>query len=242
MRRLVPPLVLLLLLVAGQATATPRPGFGWPLPGTPTVDRGFQPPASAWGAGHRGVDVRGYPGEPVLAAGPGRVTYAGLLAGRGVVTVTHRDGLRTTYEPVIATVRVGQQVARGSTLGTLDSGHASCRPGTTCLHWGLLRGDTYLDPLGLLLDQRVRLLPLGTAASPAVSPAVSPAASPVPALRSADAGGRRGGAGGQPVGTLAAAGSLALGLTLLASRRRPAPQPPPRPVDLLAERARRRAA
>jgi murein DD-endopeptidase MepM/ murein hydrolase activator NlpD len=223
MRRLV---LLLVLLLAVPAAAAPRPGFGWPLPGAPTVDRGFQPPASAWGAGHRGVDLRGEPGETVLAAGPGRVTYAGLLAGRGVVAVIHSGGLRTTYEPVTALVRVGQVVARGTPLGTLGSGHASCRAGTTCLHWGLLRGDTYLDPLGLLVDQQVRLLPLGTPASP------------VPALQAA--GGHAG--AGRPVGTLAAAGSLVVGLTLLARRRRPDPQPPPRPVDLRAERARRRAA
>jgi murein DD-endopeptidase MepM/ murein hydrolase activator NlpD len=227
MRRLAPLLALAMaVLLALPAGAEPRPGFGWPLPGAPTVDRGFQPPASDWGAGHRGVDLRGEPGETVLAAGPGRVTYAGLLAGRGVVAVSHSGGLRTTYEPVTALVRVGQVVARGTPLGTLGSGHASCRAGTACLHWGLLRADTYLDPLGLLVDQQVRLLPLGTPASP------------VPALQAAGGEARA----GRPVGTLAAAGSLVVGLTLLASRRRPAPQPPPRPVDLRAERARRRAA
>jgi len=169
MRRAV---LLLLVLLALPAAAEPRPGFGWPLPGSPLVDRPFQPPQTAWGAGHRGVDLRAYGGELVLAAGPGRVTYAGLLAGRGVVTVTHSGGLRTTYEPVAASVHVGQPVSRGTVLGRVRGGHASCRPGTTCLHWGLLRGDTYLDPLGLLLDQRVRLLPLG---DPAPLPASSPA-------------------------------------------------------------------
>jgi len=29
-----------------------------------------------------------------------------------------------------------------------------------CLHWGLLQGDVYLDPLALLGLGRVRLLPL----------------------------------------------------------------------------------
>jgi murein DD-endopeptidase MepM/ murein hydrolase activator NlpD len=227
MRRLA---LLLLVLLALPAEAAPRPGFGWPLPGTPVVDRGFSPPTTTWGAGHRGVDLRGQQGEPVLSAGPGRVVYAGVLAGRGVVTVSHDGGLRTTYEPVSATVRVGQQVARGATLGRLGTGHASCRTGTTCLHWGLLRGDSYLDPLGLLLDQRVRLLPLGGRPSPLAG------------LHSADSHP----SSSAPVGALTAAGSLAIGLTLLASRRRPAPQPPPRspsrPVDLTAERFRRRAA
>lgn len=219
MRRLV---LLLLVLLAVPAAAAPRPGFRWPLPGTPSVTRGFQPPQSAWGAGHRGVDLAGYGGERVVAAGAGRVSYAGLLAGRGVVTVTHAGGLRTTYEPVTASVRVGQVVAAGDLLGRLGAGgHCAA----ACLHWGLLRGDTYLDPLSLLVDQPVRLLPLGTAPSPV--PDLTVAARPRERSRS--------------TATLAAAGTLAAGLSLLAGRRRPAPQPPP-PVDLSAERARRRAA
>jgi murein DD-endopeptidase MepM/ murein hydrolase activator NlpD len=231
MRRLA---LLLLVLVALPAGADPRADFGWPLPGVPAVDRGFSPPATTWGAGHRGVDLGGYPGEPVVSAGPGKVVYAGMLAGRGVVTVSHDGGLRTTYEPVSASVHVGQLVTRGATLGRLGTGHASCRAATACLHWGLLRGDTYLDPLGLVADQPVRLLPLGPAGAAPTQVAALHAAHASPAAQ------------GPPVGALAAAGSLAIGLTLLASRRRPSPQPPPyspsRPVDLAAERFRRRAA
>ncbi len=167
MRRLLvlPVLVLLVLLVPDLATASPAvrtstSPYGWPLGGTPVVDRGFEPPHTAWGAGHRGVDLRAALGTPVLAAGAGRVAYAGLLAGRGVVVVVHPGGLRTTYEPVAAAVAVGDVVARGDVLGTLGEGHASCRPGLTCLHWGLLQGDTYLDPLALLFLGQVRLLPL----------------------------------------------------------------------------------
>jgi murein DD-endopeptidase MepM/ murein hydrolase activator NlpD len=150
------------------ARAAASPAWGWPLPGDSVVDRPFEPPATAWGAGHRGVDLRGALHGLVLSAGPGRVTYAGLLAGRGVVVVSHGDGLRTTYEPVEAVVKVGTAVDRGDVLGTLTTGHASCRPGTTCLHWGLLRGETYLDPLTLVTQGRLRLLPLdGRAAAPA---------------------------------------------------------------------------
>jgi murein DD-endopeptidase MepM/ murein hydrolase activator NlpD len=151
---------------AAQAAASP--GFGWPLTGDAVVTRPFQRPATAWGAGHRGVDLAGQVGQPVVSAGPGRVTYAGLLAGRGVVTVTHDGGLRTTYEPVTAEVVVGQQVTTGTVIGFLrDEGHASCRPGTACLHWGLLRGDTYLDPLALITQGRLRLLPLDGTVRPA---------------------------------------------------------------------------
>lgn len=174
MRRLLllPLLVLLVLLVPDLATAAPAPasGFGWPLRGTPPVTRAFEPPRTAWGAGHRGVDLRAEPGALVVAAGPGRVAYAGLLAGRGVVVVAHADGLRTTYEPVDATVHVGEEVLRGDPLGRLGRGHASCRVGTTCLHWGLLRGGTYLDPLALLGGHAVRLLPLRPADRAAAGP------------------------------------------------------------------------
>jgi hypothetical protein len=156
-------LALALLIAAAPARGVPT--WGWPLPGDPAVTRTFQPPASAWGAGHRGVDLDGEVGEPVLAAGAGTVTYAGVLAGRGVVTVTHPGGLRTTYEPVRAAVSVGQHVGLRDVLGTLGTGHASCRTGSVCLHWGLLRGSTYLDPLALVVGGRLRLLPL-TASPP----------------------------------------------------------------------------
>ena len=81
-----------------------------------------------------------------------------MVAGRPVVSVDHPGGLRTTYEPVDPSVGAGQRVARGSPLGTLVGGHAGC-PGAACLHWGLRRGENYLDPLALLRPPRIRLLP-----------------------------------------------------------------------------------
>lgn len=134
-------------------------GFGWPLPGVPTVTRSFAPPPQPWLPGHRGVDLAGTPGEPVLAAGSGQVAFAGNVAGLGVVSVDHPDGLRTTYEPVTPKVRRGQLVNRGEVLATLLPGHPGC-PTSACLHWGLRTGDTYLDPLSLLSLAPIRLLPL----------------------------------------------------------------------------------
>ena len=83
-------------------------GDGWQAPLRPmTVTRSFQPPPTPYAAGHRGVDLGGEPGQPVLAAAAGVISYAGPLAGRGVVVVVH-GALRTTYEPVQATVRRGR--------------------------------------------------------------------------------------------------------------------------------------
>lgn len=151
-------LVLLGLLGAVPPAAADSGPWGWPLAGPHAVSRAFAPPASTYGAGHRGADLPGSPGAAVRASAAGRVTYAGLLAGRGVVVVTH-GALRTTYEPVEAAVRVEQVVARGEVVGRLSPGHAGC-PVEACLHWGLRRGQEYLDPVRLVERGPVRLLPL----------------------------------------------------------------------------------
>jgi murein DD-endopeptidase MepM/ murein hydrolase activator NlpD len=101
----------------------------------------------------------------VHAAGPGTVAFAGTVAGRGVVSVQHANGLRTTYEPVEPSVVAGAAVAAGAPVGVLAAGHAGC-PVAACLHWGLRRGEVYLDPLALLGFVRVRLLPLNGAQKP----------------------------------------------------------------------------
>ena len=130
----------------------------WPFQPTPTVVLGFDPPDSAWGSGHRGVDLGGEPGQLVSAALAGKVVWAGRLAGRGVVGVSH-GATRTTYEPVRPHVRVGDLIDRGQVIGTLELGGSHCLP-TACLHWGWLKGEAYLDPLELVGSMEVRLLPL----------------------------------------------------------------------------------
>ncbi|OHV38160.1 MULTISPECIES: murein hydrolase activator EnvC family protein [Pseudofrankia] len=143
--------------IAPATRATPA---SWrpPLDGPLAVVRPFQPPATPYGVGHRGIDLHARVGATVRAAGDGVVSYAGVLAGRGVVAVTH-GGLRTTYEPLTVLVSAGQRVAAGTPLGRLAAGHPGCVQ-DACLHWGLLRADVYLSPLTLLLPDPPRLLPL----------------------------------------------------------------------------------
>ena len=195
----------------------------WVRPVDGPVVRAFEPPRSRYGPGHRGVDLAAAVGAPVLAAGAGRVSYAGLLAGRGVVVVVHGQ-LRTTYEPVAASVRVGQAVDAGAVLGRLTAG-GHCSSG--CLHWGLLRGEVYLDPMQLLHRGPSRLLPVpmgdvgvGAAApsrhvvsvSPSPAARLQPVADPGLSLRAAEL----------PWGATAVVALLA-GLLLL---RVPGPRPP----------------
>ena len=95
----------------------------------------------------------------------GQVTFAGRIAGVGSVVVGH-GGTRTTYQPVDPVVRRGEQVAAGQRIGRLEWRGTHCAP-AACLHWGLIRGEEYLDPLTLVdAPQPVRLLPLGAFPAP----------------------------------------------------------------------------
>lgn len=138
--------------------------FGWPLAPPHPVLRGFQLPSTPYGPGHRGVDLGGRVGEPVLAAGDGLVLYAGPLVDRSLVSIEHAGGLRTTYEPVSPVVKVGQTVRRGQIIGELMPGHPGCpaTAPTVCLHWGAHRQAVYLNPLRLVESGHVRLLPWPT--------------------------------------------------------------------------------
>ncbi|MFF9395142.1 peptidoglycan DD-metalloendopeptidase family protein [Streptomyces griseoluteus] len=121
----------------------------WPVGTRPAVLRGWEPPATVYAAGHRGVDLAAAPGAPVRAVAAGRVAYAGRVAGRGVVAVALAGtSLRTTYEPVRAGVKAGAEVGAGEVVGTVEGAGSHCPE--ACVHWGLLDGETYLNPLGLL--------------------------------------------------------------------------------------------
>ncbi|WP_280862357.1 M23 family metallopeptidase [Streptomyces sp. SAI-144] len=137
------------LTPAATDTSVPAIGRAWPVGARPTVLRGWEPPATVYGRGHRGVDLAAPPGSPVRAVAPGRVSFAGRVAGRGVVSVELAGtGLRTTYEPVTASVEKGAELAAGEVVGTVEPTGSHCT--STCVHWGLRRGEAYLDPLSLL--------------------------------------------------------------------------------------------
>ena len=141
-----------------SAGPEPRAGWQWPLAPLPRVVRSFDAPETRYGPGHRGIDLAGERGAPVLAVAAGTVTHSGVVAGRGTVTVRHGSGLASTYEPVEERIATGAAVAAGETLGTLgSSGHCSA---DSCLHLGARLGEEYLDPLLLLTRARIILLPL----------------------------------------------------------------------------------
>lgn len=159
--------LLLCSLAAAGMTAVPAAADGtrlqWPLRPRPAVVRAFDAPERNWQRGHRGVDVAGSDGQAVYAAGAGTVVFAGMLAGRPVISIAHPGGLRTSYEPVRAVVRAGQTVGAGVVIGALVPGHAGCAA-VACLHWGAMWGAAaradYVDPVALVVTTPIRLKPL----------------------------------------------------------------------------------
>ncbi|MFC8732819.1 murein hydrolase activator EnvC family protein [Luteimicrobium sp. NPDC057192] len=145
---------------APGSSTTPDARYRVPVPGG--VLRAFDPPAVRWGSGHRGVDLAASAGDVVRAPAAGVVAFAGSVAGRRVLTLQHDDGLRSSFEPVTTDLRVGDRVRVGDAVATLDAagpgGH--CLP-RSCLHWGVRRGETYLDPMALVASDPIVLLPLG---------------------------------------------------------------------------------
>jgi len=145
---------------ADTTRAAASRAFTWPLSPRPAVLRRFEQPRSQWSRGHRGVDLSAAVGQPVLSAGEGVVAFSGVIAGRGVITVRHAGGLRTTYEPVDERLAPGAPVRRGAAIGVVSHTPGHCVP-RTCLHWGAISAQTYRDPLSLLGFGRPVLLPLG---------------------------------------------------------------------------------
>lgn len=136
-----------LLPSAAGASGSSSGHWQWPLEGH-EVDRAFDLPDSPYGAGNRGVDLRGSAGETVRSVAPGVVSYVGTINHVRIVVVDHGTE-RSTYQPVAATVRVGDAVTAGQPIGTLLIAGSHC-PGAACLHLGRKVGDDYLDPLALM--------------------------------------------------------------------------------------------
>ena len=162
----------LLLLLAGSSPASaPSPPGGvpalpagtWSWPVSGPVIRGFDPPDSPFGAGHRGIDIAVPSGTTILAPDAGTVSFAGKVGGELFVTIDHGGGLSSTYSWISSTlVRKGDAVSRGQPFGTTGAGH----PGSSVphLHLGAKLDGAYVDPLGLLpplgVQDLIRLVPI----------------------------------------------------------------------------------
>ncbi|HZB01417.1 MAG TPA: M23 family metallopeptidase [Actinomycetota bacterium] len=162
MRRLL--LLATVLLLAAPAPVRAAGDWTWPVEGP--VLRGFDPPDTPFGAGHRGIDIAAPIGTPVHAAAVGVVTFAGPVGGRLFVTIDHGGGLESRYSFLDALlVRRHETVSTGQPIARSGPGHAG--DVVPSLHFAALRDDAYFDPLTLLgpieVWRFIRLAPLAAA-------------------------------------------------------------------------------
>lgn len=130
----------------GEDGTTGHPRWAWPT-STHQVVAAFVAPVDRYGPGHRGIDVSAVPGSVVRAPAGGVVAFAGMVAGRPLVTIDHGGGLVSTLEPALSTAVAGEPVEAGDAVGTVATGgHA---PAGT-VHFGVRRDGEYINPLLLL--------------------------------------------------------------------------------------------
>jgi lipoprotein NlpD len=122
-------------------TAQNAAEFMWPAKGK--ILAGFAEPRS------KGIDIDGKPGDPIVAAAAGRVTYIGSgIPGLGkLVVIKHDNGFITVYaHNRNILVKEQQNVSRGQKIAELGSSDAD-RPK---LHFQIRKGSAAVDPLRYL--------------------------------------------------------------------------------------------
>jgi murein DD-endopeptidase MepM/ murein hydrolase activator NlpD len=142
----------------GTGSAEPTTTWEWPIEPPVRLVEPFRAPPTPYAAGHRGIDLAAAPGTVVRAAAPGVVAFAGPVAGRGVLSIDHGDGVVSAIEPVAASVAVGDRVIAGEAIAvTTEGGHC----GGVCAHFGVRVHGEYVSPLHFLGGlPRAVLLPL----------------------------------------------------------------------------------
>jgi peptidase M23-like protein len=239
--------VALVLLLAPPARAG---GWTWPLRGELiTLFRNGSDPYAA--GQHRGIDIAGRVGAPVVAAAAGSVRFAGAVGSSGLtVSVRTADGrYDTSYLHLsVVSVRAGERVAAGARVGAVGTAgrRSATRPH---LHFGVREAGSrhaYRDPLDFLPAPPVTRpdraprgapAPVGAPARPTPAPVWRPLPAPAPAGRRVPAPSRR----HAPAGRRASRGAPGrVPGTALAPVGSPGPWRHPRP-DLAGRRSPNRA-
>jgi murein DD-endopeptidase MepM/ murein hydrolase activator NlpD len=163
MRKLVLPVALACVVLASSAAGPARAAGDWSWPVVGPVIRGFDPPDTPFGSGHRGIDIAVALGSPVRAPVAGRVTFAGPVGGRLFLTIDHGGGIESTYSWLDGiTARRGDAIERGQVIGRSGAGHTGSL--VPHLHLGVRLLDVYVDPLDYLgpieVWRFIRLAPL----------------------------------------------------------------------------------
>jgi murein DD-endopeptidase MepM/ murein hydrolase activator NlpD len=141
--------VLAFLVGALPATGTHPIDLVQPVHGP--ITRHFEAPPGPYAAGHRGIDFAAPRGSPVRAAADGVVRFAGRVGANLFLSIEHDGGFITTYSFLDGVlVRKGERVHQDQPVARSGLGHPE--ESFPHLHFGLRRGDEYLDPEPVLLE------------------------------------------------------------------------------------------
>jgi hypothetical protein len=185
-----PSIFRLVVAVAAASLVVPAAANAWTWPVAGPVLRGFlfsedNPLAPGQ---HRGIDIEGTLGDPVVAPAAGRVTFVGRVAANGLtVTIEAPDGYTVTLlhlgAPVVAE---GALVAEGERVGTVGTSGVP-EYSVPYVQLGIRVSadpEGYLDPQTFLPP--IAAPPAAPAPAPAPALAPAPAPQPAPALPPAD--------------------------------------------------------
>ncbi len=149
-------ILLLAVLLLGSsmrsegATAPPAtrdgaaPVWAWPVDGGRVITAPYRAPASAYGAGHRGIDLPAPRGTALRAPADGVVAFRGTVVDRALVTIEHEGGYVSTFEPLASELAPGDVVRAADVVGTVDAGgHAFA----DTIHLGVRLDGAYINPL-----------------------------------------------------------------------------------------------
>ena len=125
--------------------------FAWPTRGRFTSGFGMRAdPFTGLPRFHNGIDLANRVGTPIRAAASGRVVHVESQIGNygRFVIVRHPDGFQTLYAHLNDfSVRTGQYVERGQTVGTMGNTGRSTGPH---LHFSVIHNGTFVNPLRYL--------------------------------------------------------------------------------------------
>ena len=107
---------------------------------------------------HAGIDWAAQPGTPIMAAGKGRVTFAGRKGAYGnFITIRHANGYETAYAHMrrfASGIREGLSVRQGTIIGYVGTTGLSSGPH---LHFEVRVNDRHVNPLSIKVGQERNL-------------------------------------------------------------------------------------
>ncbi len=142
-------LLMALRVMKGKLSSSPTV---WPLRGRLNSSFGYRrAPFTGRRSFHKGIDIKGRIGAPIIATARGVVKKAGFDGAYGIlVEIDHGGGISTLYAHMKShNVKVGQEVKRGDVVGLVGMTGRTTGPH---LHYEIRVGGAPVNPMKYILE------------------------------------------------------------------------------------------